>query len=253
MRRTAVVAPLLAGLLITTGIVGLPIAAGQSTTWCRDVAITIVQEMPAPGRLASQDFSVGSDCRVRLGKPAERALESLSAGSEGQLSSRSDAIGSSTQSVATLASVSYRAYAATQIWDCCGILLTEHWIENTWTTSNTSTGVITAWGAVHGASWHREGGGQTGWNLDPNNQFLGLVGGGLNQTFEKVKGTQGFSYQGVFDPTGTLFYNRLTDYVQGNRNSSYYCVHDYFLKKVPAGPLAWKPQVLCGRGFYPNR
>lgn len=139
------------------------------------------------------------------------------------------------------------------MFDCCGILLTEYWLENTWTSTG-ATGTITAWGATDGARWHREAGGATGWSLDTPTHFLGLVGGGLNQTIEKVKGSQGFKYQGVFDQTGTLFYNRLTLYLQGNRDGNFTCTFDYYFRRVPAGPLAWPPpQLICGRGVYPFR
>ncbi|MDH4334904.1 MAG: hypothetical protein OEW24_06545 [Chloroflexota bacterium] len=176
--------------------------------------------------------------------PTAAADGSAAIGSEGQASS----------DITTAALYNYRAYVVTRIWDCCGILLTEYWMDNNWTSTG-SSGYIYAWGAVDGAKWHREGpfGCCGGWYPDSGSHLLGLVGGGLGKTYEKVRGRQGFGYQGALDPTGTYFYNRLTHWITGNRNGTWACTQEVYLKKVPLPPLDWDIQRWCGSGSYPYK
>lgn len=252
---------LVAVALVAVATLSFPAASlgRQAPEYCENVSFTAEQSVPKAGRVNVQELTITRDCRVVVSKVLELTVDEAAAIAAGLTADLAQATigtaGASTSStgVTIAASTSYRSHSATQIWDCCGILLTEHWVENTWTSSG-STGSITAWGATHGARWHREGGGVTGWSLDASSSFLGLVAGGLNQSFEQVKGTQGFSYIGAFDPSGQLFYNRLSDYVRGNRNGTFSCVHDIYLRRVPAGPLAWKPaNIFCSTGYWPFR
>jgi hypothetical protein len=248
-------------MLTAIAVLTFPAAAlaRHAPDYCEDVSFTAEQSAPKAGKVNVQELTITRDCRVVVSKVVELTIDEAAAlaagptaGLERGILDTAGAIGQSS-GVGISASTSYRKHSATQIWDCCGILLTEHWVESTWTSSG-STGSITAWGATHGARWHREGGGVTGWSLDGSSSFLGLVAGGLNQTFEQVKGTQGFSYIGAFDPSGQLFYNRLSDYVRGNRNGTFSCIHDIYLRRVPAGALAWKPpKIFCSSGFWPFR
>lgn len=255
--RAPAIAVALAALL---AVGSAPVSARTSpdgAEFCYDVSLTSRLDAPRdPSKISVQNFIIDGKCRVVAVGPAEEVSSGeLAPSSVGTASDVIGIVGASQAATGpvSLASTSYRTNAGLRVFDCCGILLTEYWMENTWTSTG-STGVITAWGAVDGASWHREAGNTGGWSLDTASHQLGLVAGGLNQTFEKVRGSQGFNYQGVFDPTGTLFYNRLTLYPQGNRSGTFSCVFDYYLKKVPAGPLAWPaPQTICGRGFYPYR
>ncbi len=252
-------AGLACALVLVAGSVAAPTvsAAGPKGGYCENVRFAITQDMPEEdGMAVTQSFYLDANCRVVVTPSRTVEASSLEAapadsqsailGSEsGQLSTVSGPV--------TLAATSYVGYASTRVYDCCGIMLTEHWNQTRWTSSNPGTGVITAWSATHGAKWHDEAGPVPGWYLDPNVSSLGLVEGGLNQSYVRTKGRQGFKYQGVFDPTGTLFYNDLSDWVRGSRSGALSCTHAYDLRRVPAGPLAWPaPSVACVRGAYPN-
>ena len=236
-------------------------ATGPVNGYCENVKGSVDQEMPKEtGKAIVQTLSINSKCQVVLSPAKEISVAEFNADAPtgmqsavlGSASSNDGAQGSQ-DGVTALAATSYVGYSSTRVYDCCGILLTEHWVQNRWTSSNTSTGVITAWSATHGAKWHDEAGPVPGWYLDNNVSSLGLVEGGLNKTYERVKGRQGFKYQGAFDPTGNLFYNDLSDWVRGSRTGALTCTHAYNLRRVPAGPLAWPaPKVACVRGAYPN-
>lgn len=221
--------------------------------FCYDVSFTSEIPVPPPGQVSMQRLVLGDDCRIRAepivtmdgsDMPTATADSSSAVGSEGQTAT----------DVTTAALYNYRAYAVTRIWDCCGILLTEYWMENNWTSTG-STGYIYGWGAVDGAKWHREGpfGCCGGWYLDNGSHLLGLTAGGLYKTYETVRGRQGFGYQGALDPTGTYFYNRLTHWITGYRNGSWGCTQEVYLKKVPLPPLDWDIQRWCGSGYYPYK
>lgn len=219
--------------------------------FCYDVTFTSEIPVPAPGQVAMQRLVLGEDCRLHAESIVTMdAIEMPAAVADGSASLGSQSEAASAVTIAAL--YNYRAYAVTRVWDAFNILLTEYWMENAWTSTG-STGYIYAWGAVDGAKWHRELPGWTGWYLDSSSHLLGLTAGGLYATYETVRGRQGFGYQGVLDPTGNYFYNRLTHWLTGYRNGTWACTQEVYLKKVPLPPLDWDVQRWCGGGYYPYK
>lgn len=198
-----------------------------------------------------QRLVLGADCRLHAELIVTMdacAMPAVAEDGSAKIGSASD----TSSEVTPAALYNYRAYAVTRVWDAANILLTEYWMENSWTSTG-SSGYIYGWGAVDGAKWHREFPGWTGWYLDSGSHALGLTAGGLNKTYETVRGRQAFGYQGVLDPTGTYFYNRLTHWLTGYRNGTWACTQEVYLKKVPLWPLDWDVQRWCGSGYYPYK
>jgi hypothetical protein len=238
-----------------SGIVAMPAAAAKAPAsdgkYCYDVSFSSSIPAPPPGQVATQQLVLGHDCRLHAEPIAIMNVAAMPA-SDPDGSAAVDAMNAKAAGPTAVTYPTYRAYAVSRVWDAANILLTEYWTENSWTSTG-STGYIWGWGAVDGAKWHREFPGWTGWYPDTSNHFLGLTAGGLYYNYETVKGKQGFGYQGVLDPTGAYFYNRLTNWITGNRNGTWSCTQEVYLQKVPLFPLEWHIQRWCGSGYYPYK
>jgi len=79
------------------------------------------------GQAVVQEFYVDADRRVQLSRARQVDSSQSEATPAGREASTVLGSTSSTQSgVVALAAISRVGYGSTQIWDCCGILLTEH-------------------------------------------------------------------------------------------------------------------------------
>lgn len=114
-------------------------------------------------------------------------------------------------------------------------------------TPSTAGSNVTSWSAWDGAKWHVEGFG-LGWRLDSSNHSLGNSAGGVGAKSVTVHGRQGFSYQGAFDPTGTLFYNTYDSWLEGKPGMTFgQCVLQIVWRR---GFVGWSTQAWCGSGTY---
>ena len=219
--------------------------------YCYEVSFSSDIPVPPPGQVTMQELVLGVDCQLHA-EPVVVMDASAMPAADADASITIDSTSETASGLAAATIYSYRAYAVSRVWDSANLLLTEYWTENPWTSTG-STGSIAGWGGLDGAKWHREWPGWTGWYPDTSSHYLGLVAGGLGYTYEELKGRQGFGYQGVLDPSGTYFYNRLTNWITGNRNGTWSCTQEVYLKKVPLPPLDWHIQRWCGSGAYPYK
>lgn len=113
-----------------------------------------------------------------------------------------------------------------------------------------SLGTTIQWQAVYGAvytygqynttTYHTEAPPSRGWWLDY--QTLQYTGGCYGCSSRTLTGKAGFGYQGVFDPTGTLFYNSYVNTVTAYGDGSGTCTHTYSWRHSIPG---WHPQQWC--------
>lgn len=207
----------------------------------------MVVTLPAApsGFVATQSWRVGDDCKVHRGP-----VEFVDPSTLGPVSVDVQAIGTVGERFApgdvTSLSTS-TAYGVSRSWDCCGILMNEYWLDVQWSPSTAGSN-ITSWSAWDGASWHTEGGG-LGWRLDGSNHSLAKSAGGLGKPSVTVHGRQGFSYQGAFDPTGTLYYNTYDSWLEGKPGFTYgQCTLQVVWRRSFVG---WNVQQWCNPGTYP--
>ena len=72
-----------------------------------------------------------------------------------------------------------------------------------------------------------------------------MVAGGIWSTTVRTEAHQGFDYQGVFDPTGTLFYNSYTVDISGFVYVTWLCSYSYYWRQ---SFVNWHVQQWCGAG-----
>jgi len=130
---------------------------------------------------------------------------------------------------------SYTAYQRS--WDCCGILMNSLSTTLQW---QAVYGGVYPYNQFNATTYHTEPPPSRGWWLDYQN--LQYTGGCTGCSSDTLTGKAGFGYQGVFDPTGTLYYNSyvnsVTAYGDGHGSCSYTLSWRH---SIPG----WHPQQWC--------
>jgi hypothetical protein len=95
--------------------------------------------------------------------------------------------------------------------------------------------------------YHTEAWPSRGWWLDWQ-QLYYSAGCDFYCWSRTLTGRAGFGYQGVFDPTGLLFYNTYTNTMEGQADGSYRCT--YYVDWRHSAP-GWHYQQWCAYGYNP--
>jgi hypothetical protein len=127
-------------------------------------------------------------------------------------------------------------------WDCCGIQMNALYTTYDWSDNGY---VVTAsnnqWNTTF---YHTEHWPSRGWWLDYQQLYYSA---GCNGCFSRtLTGRAGFHYQGVFDPTGLLFYNDYHNTMQGQGNGGYSCTWSVTWRHSAPG---WHAQPWCAYGY----
>ena len=125
------------------------------------------------------------------------------------------------------------------IWDCCNIVMTQLHTDLTWTTNGST---ITGWNAGGWTTNHPEGWPSCGSGWQLVNSFLIQYAGGTGSSFIEVQAHAEWSYAGVFDCGGTLYYNVFNNYVYGWGSGGGSCYFSYSLRNTHSG---WHLQAYC--------
>jgi hypothetical protein len=124
------------------------------------------------------------------------------------------------------------------LWDCCNALLTHLVTDLNWTDDGS---VITGWNAGGYTGQHPEFGTcGPGWQLA--NSYLIQNSGGTGQSSIEVKAHAEWSYLGLFDCSGTTYYNIFEHFVTGRGNGATDCWSYVYLRHTYPG---FHLQVQC--------
>jgi len=123
-------------------------------------------------------------------------------------------------------------------WDCCGILMNELSTTLQW---NGISGSAYPYNQFNSTSYHTEAPPSRGWWLDYQNLWYPGCSSACSPVL--LRGNAGFGYQGVFDPSGTWYYNSYENYVYGYGNGYGECSYSYYWRGSAPG---WNLQQWCG-------
>ena len=229
-----------------THLRGGALAEAPAIRVCGEIVQVITLPAAPRGLVSTQTLSVGNDCQVHSG-PVEFVDPATLVSIDGDAQEQITVVGESPSTLGSLSALSTsNAYAVSRSWDCCGILMNEYFMNVQWAPSTAGSNV-TSWSAWDGAKWHVEGFG-LGWRLDSSNHSLGRSAGGVGSPSVTVHGRQGFSYQGAFDPTGTVFYNTYDSWLEGKPGFTFgQCTLQIVWRH---GAPFWHTQAWCGSGTY---
>jgi hypothetical protein len=176
MRRTFVALALAAAaVFLAPG----PAAASASTPDQSCGALRLTGSLPAPpaGKAVRQSVTIGPDCQVITG-PAKVVAASPAA--------------------RTAAAAPFHTYS--QMYDCCGIVMTALYTDSTATTAG---GQVTSSSSTRSTHNNREPW-NAGWSLVSATGSGGCAGACPAAEYNHHAE---FSYQGIFDATGNWYYN----------------------------------------------
>jgi hypothetical protein len=104
-------------------------------------------------------------------------------------------------------------------------------------------GIITSYAGSARSRWHVESI-FPGWI--PAGNTGAVIAGGAGQSFLRYRAANAFSYRGVFDPTGLLYFNSHATVIRVSTNNpgAADCTFSYATMKWPNG--LWTHKVYCG-------
>jgi hypothetical protein len=142
-------------------------------------------------------------------------------------------VSDSSTSYALTSSGSRRIFTHSEIDDQVGIMLNRLHTDTSWSWSGTA---VTSYSSTGYYAWHTEGGGG-GWA--PHNWSNVLDFGCLGCAYAAFHAHVEFSYQGVFDPTGLLFYNVMDNRPTVNGDGTWVCRMDLNARHYSGLWKAW--------------
>jgi len=130
-------------------------------------------------------------------------------------------------------------------WDCCGILMNALYtsLDFSWD-DFVVTSVTNQWNTT---VYHTEAPPSRGWYLDWQQLFYDS--GCLGCSSLRLRGQAGFGYQGVFDPSGTLFYNTYDNTMTGYANGAIFGTYSVTWRNSAPG---WHVQQWYAYGCAPD-
>ena len=213
-------------------------AAGNSLQLCPGSTGTITIPTPPRGMAAVVDTYVLNDCTIQVSQahvvPATQMQAAAGASSSG--ATFRSISGGATQSVS-----SNGAQAVQRLWDAANLLLNEYGMHETWTYDGTYVLSANAWNT---AQYKSEPPPSRGWYVDA--QWLGWIDGCFGCSWLQLEGTMNFGYQGIFDPSGSKYYNTYLSFFTVTGAGTYYgCSLTHTWRNSVAG---WHMQQWCQYG-----
>lgn len=129
-------------------------------------------------------------------------------------------------------------YSEQEIDDVADIMLNLVRTETLW---QATPSVIQSYSTGGHWEWHRESLDTMGWHTQ--NQSLTKTAGNVGQSSASFRGHVEFEYIGVFDPSGTRYYNKLTNDSTVRANGTFDCVFTLWAKNYAPG---WQWIKRCG-------
>jgi hypothetical protein len=129
-------------------------------------------------------------------------------------------------------------YTHSEIDDRANLVLNVLHTDTSWTWNGS---IVTSYDSGGYVAYHREAT-NTGWN--PHNVYNVLSSGCAGCSSATIHAHAEFSYQGVFDPSGTLFYDILDNYPTVYNNGVWACNLTLYARHYSG---AWKSWIkTCG-------
>ena len=229
-------------VLATCALVAATLPQGniaRASTDCGAKSISGSFPAPAPGKGFKVELVINDDCSVARGAPQEMTDQEIDAANHDNSNNRT---AESRQSFARIGSTRQRLdpdyHMDTHLWDCCNALLSHLVTDLSWTDDGS---VITGWNSGGYTGQHPEFGTcGPGWQLA--NSYLIQYSGGTGQSSIIVKSHAEWSYLGIFDCSGTAYYNVFEHFVYGYGSGASDCGYTYSLRKTFQG---FHLQVQC--------
>ena len=233
MKLRSLVVLILVAVLMTGPVIGSTTAAAGNVS-CPALGAVRSVPMPARGFAVVSEGTVTADCRLVFAPDRVVPISQMPAAPSGP------------QYVSGHGRVSAGDPEATvyqRSWDCCNILMNALYTTLVWNAYGSYVYTTNQWNTT---VYHTELWPSRGWWLDY--QQLWYSNGCQYCWSRTISGKAGFGYQGVFDPTGTVYYNTYLNTMQGNGDGSWYCTWQFWWRNSAPG---WKPQNWCANGYNP--
>ncbi|MFI1932352.1 MULTISPECIES: hypothetical protein [unclassified Streptomyces] len=225
--RIALAAALTTGLLALTAAsaTAAPSEVGKTASGdaraCADVKLSGALPVPPAGMSVRQDVSIGPDCTPVLG-PA-------------RLVPKAGPAVNAQAAPAAAALVDRQVRSWSEMYDCCNIRMTGLYTTSDWSSDGT---VVTASSTDATQQWNREPW-NAGWSLKSSGKSADCV---ANCAVSTNVANASFSYQGIFDPTGTVYANTHRSTVALKADGTASCTFEVDLKNTFVG---WNWQRGC--------
>lgn len=215
--------------------------AARANSNCGDKLIGGSMPAPARGTGYKLDLLINDDCSVAMSSPQAMTDQEVDSANRDNVSS-GRAAAERRQRLARIGSTRQRLdpdyHMDTHLWDCCNTLLSHLVTDLNWTDDGST---VTGWNTGGYTGEHPEFGTcGAGWQLA--NSSIVQYSGGTGQSWITIKSHAEFSYLGIFDCSGTTYYNTFEHYITGYGSGSSACNYTYNLRNTFRG---WHLQVQC--------
>lgn len=191
-----------------TPVPDAPSGTAQAGEACGEFRVTGALPAPPAGMTVRQEVSVGEDCEPRLGPvrfvPAPDGQRRHTAADRRELRTWSE------------------------MYDCCGILMTALYTTSTWTNADGQVRDVTTTTRHH----HNREPWDAGWTLTGTSQSGDCPG---DCPGARAAAHAEFGYRGIFDPTGDWYANTHDSAVRLNSDGTTSCRLDVTLRHTFVG------------------
>ena len=199
MRRLVAVLAGIGAVLAAAAAPAPATAAPATARTCENVRLDGTLPAPPPGLRYQQEVTLGADCTVRTGPV-----------------------------VAVAAEATGHVHSSSEMYDCCGILMTALYSDSSWTTAD---GQVTGATVGTATAAHAEGGGN-GWKLVTVGTTGGCPAACPSAAYQHHAE---FSYKGFFDSSGTWYHNAHDTSVTLRGDGTYGCSFSVTLRHTFLG------------------
>jgi hypothetical protein len=224
--RIALTAALTTGLLALTAASATaapakaPTAPSGDARVCADVKLSGALPVPPAGMAVRQDVSIGPDCEPVLG-PARLVAKAGPA--------------ANAQTARSAAQGDRQVRSWSEMYDCCNIRMTGLYTTSDWSSDGT---VVTTSSTDATQQWNREPW-NAGWSLKSSGKSADCV---ADCAVSTNVADASFTYQGIFDPTGSVYANTHRSTVTLKADGTASCTFEVDLKNTFIG---WNWQRGC--------
>lgn len=189
---------------------------------------------PPAGSATVVEGHLNDNCKFVVDRTRTTGMSEAPGPSDTSLGTEGDV--SATSGVTAAAIVQSHRSVTTRMWDCCGILLTEARLDLWW---NWDGRIVTARWVQLAESHHRE---LTGGGWWVSAWWLGKTAGCVGCASIAYEGVVDFSYQGIFDSSGTRYKNQHINRLTGKGTGGWACSWQISWRNSFAG---WHTQAWC--------
>lgn len=187
------------------------ITKGAGDQVCPGGTLHTTLPLPPKGLASTRTITFDEKCNPIFGPIEILPIDQVFTPSQGDIDSATLPVLSDLRTLdvdAIAASYSWTVRADQSLWDCCGIMMNKVYTNGSWTENGS---IIQSYSIGGGYQWHTENGGcGNGWY--PVNPYHKKTGGGVGYSSTSFRTHSEFGYKGLFDCSGTTYYNILDNY-----------------------------------------